>query len=180
MPALLFLFPHSPISWSADQPFSEQDPVVNDNYWNTVLAKTSRDHPAQSLAGSGTPKPSLTNSDSRWLQGVLILPGGCEWSVHTLTAQLRQQGPGCTHVWKMLFPPSLRTLGTMYEPSQPKGLPYLQQLICSKSSKGKGSQPQLPREVSQHVQGPQIERNSTNSDDPCSPRAGRKWRWNPQ
>lgn len=36
---LLFSSP-IPVSWSTD---SEQDPGVNDNYWNTELAKTSRD-----------------------------------------------------------------------------------------------------------------------------------------
>lgn len=68
----IFSFP-IPASWSTDQHFSGQDPVVNDKYWNRMLAKTSRDRPAQSLGGSGIPKPPLRNSDSRCLKGALML-----------------------------------------------------------------------------------------------------------
>lgn len=41
-----------PANWNADQHFSEQDPVVEDNHWNTALSESSGDHPDQSLGGS--------------------------------------------------------------------------------------------------------------------------------
>lgn len=68
-----FSFP-IPASWSTGQLFSEQDPAVNDNYWNAALAKTSIGHPAQSLGRSGIPKPFLMHSDSRCLKGSLVMP----------------------------------------------------------------------------------------------------------
>lgn len=76
--------------------------------------------------------------------------------------------------YKIRFAPALRTLGTAYYLSQPKGFPYLHQLICSGSSKGKGSRPHLPRGLSQHVQSlPQVERKPKQLRWPSQPQSWR-------
>lgn len=99
-----------PVSWSADQPFSEQDPVVVDNYWNKVLAKTSRDIQLS---------PWQDQEHLNHLWQILIADESkvfwyCLKAVGDLCTHWQPSSDSwdwLTHIWKMLFPPALRTLG---------------------------------------------------------------------
>lgn len=92
---------------------------------------------------------------------------------------------GRTRISKIHFAPALRTLGTAYYLSQPKGFPYLHQLICSGSSRGKGSRPHLPRGLSWHVLSlPQVARKPKQLRWPSQPQSwrtvrmeGREYAW---
>lgn len=98
---------------------------------------------------------------------------------HTRISKIR------LHISKIRFAPALRTLGTAYYLSQPKGSPYLHQLICSGSSRGKGSRQHLPRGFSQHVlRLPQVERKPKQLHWPSQPQSwrtvrmeGREYAW---